>query len=118
MLDCYMGQCAHDAAFWPEISLNSPLGLSEGLSLEVIDLVPSLEPNPEEQSTRNELLARLPMFISQLSPDLRNIALEHFFMNRSQTDIARSRGLTRSAVCHSVNRIVKLGRQFFGVTVH
>lgn len=119
MLDCYMGQCAHDAAFWPEISLNSPMSVpGDADPLELIDNVPSLDPNAEEQSIRSELLARLPQFLAWLPPDLRDLAVDHFFMDRSQTDIALSRGVTRSAVCHAVRRIVTLGRTFFGVTVH
>src|SRR4051812_20137166 len=104
MLDCYMGQCASDAAFRPISSLNAAIELSQGSEFrELIDIVHSYELNVDEQVIQAELASRLQLFVQSLPTDLRKIARAHFWENQSQADIARAAGVTRSAVCHAVH---------------
>lgn len=119
MLDVFMGQCAPNAAFLPISSLNEPVDLP---GYETVDDVPEIvdhlidptdtvETEMIAREARVEMTARVRDFVLNLSPNLRCVALRLFWEGQSQTEIAVAMGVTRSAVCHAVRRLERLGRR-------
>lgn len=119
MLHAFMGQCVPCAAFLPVLSLNEPVASNElddadDASEEVVDRVADPTPNVEEDLHHKQLIASVRGFVRGLSPNLRKIVILHYWLGYSQSEIAVMLGVTRSAVCHALNRVNRLGREHLG----
>lgn len=81
-------------------------------------LIPSLVNNVESVYADRQLASLLTVFLETIPNNLRSIVFRHYWLGQTQTFIAEELGVTRSAVCHALARAHKLGREFFGVTLH
>ncbi|MCL4691426.1 MAG: RNA polymerase sigma factor [Candidatus Hydrogenedentes bacterium] len=66
----------------------------------------ALESRPNAEIEWNDLYDLVDEAIAELPPDLSEPVVRHFFEDESHDDIARSLGLTRSAVTHRIHRAV------------
>jgi DNA-directed RNA polymerase specialized sigma24 family protein len=67
----------------------------------------------EAEFCERDMLSRLAQFVDTLPPRLKTIALRHYWGDETQSEIARSLGVQRSAVCHSLRKIAEHGRSYF-----
>jgi DNA-directed RNA polymerase specialized sigma24 family protein len=119
MLDVFMGQCAPNAAFLPISSLNEPVDVGTENAVddvaEVIDQLTdpadSVEIDMINRETRAAAECRVRAFVAGLSPYLRCVALRLYWEEQSQSEIAVALGRSRSAICHAVRRLERLGRR-------
>lgn len=122
MLEEYMGRCSPIAAYLDVISLNEPVCETDGESgeaaLEIVDTLPSLLPNPEEEFLKQDILNKVGAFVDALPSNLRLVATLHYWDERTQREIACMLGISQSAVSQRLSKVVALGRAHFCLTMH
>jgi RNA polymerase sigma factor (sigma-70 family) len=87
-------------------------------STERIELVVDPTPSLYELHEQSDRIKRLAQFMEELSPSTREIVHRHFWLDESQSDIAKRLGISRSAVCHALAAAYKKGRKFYGAIEH
>ena len=120
MLQDFMEHCCPNAPFREIVSLNqliAPSDFSDDEPTEVGDLIADPAPSVEDKLHAASIEKHLRDFVGNLSPHLRCIAFRHFWLDQNQTEIASDLGVTRSAVCHAVRRIQKLGHKYMNPVV-
>ena len=116
MLTDFWDQCAPDAGLRPVSSLNE-LSTAEqdddSAPPEIGDCIADPTVDLEAELSKKQLLALVRQFVAGLSPNLRCIVVRHYLLGHSQAKIAEDLGVTRSAVCHALRRVHKLGYRHF-----
>lgn len=119
MLEEYLGQCGPYSAFVDVISLNdvaTEFGADVGEhQVEIVDTLPTLLPNPEEECLKKDILSKIGKFVEGLPTCLRQVAILHYWDGRTQRDIAQEMGISQSAVSQRLAKITALGRSHFGL---
>src|SRR3569623_310475 len=117
-------QCVTMSATMPMISLNEPLveearwGGEPTGDQEVGDLVADPDGLDEDRLHDGILSKKLPSFLEELTPRLREIVHRYYWLEHTQAEIAKDLGVTQSAVAHALRNVSRLGRRFFGITEH
>lgn len=118
MFHAFMGRCAANAALLPIVSLDEKLEqIALGLAVEneafadpAVDI--------EATAIACQLASRLPHFLATLTKRQQYVAHQFYWLDRSQIDIGNELGVTRSAICHMLERISALGRTYFARHIH
>ena len=119
MLEEYMGHCGPIAAYLDVISLNELVSETSGESnLEIVDTLPSLRPNPEDECLQQDILNKVGMFVDALPSSLKLVAVLHYWDGLTQNEIARMLGISQSAVSQRLSKVIALGRAHFDLTMH
>jgi len=105
----FLAHCADSYAYLPISSLDEAFEDEEGNVSFVVDNIPDPAPGIEEHLHQRQLRVALKRFVVELSPHLRCIVIRHYWFGQSQSEIAKYLGTTRSAVCHALRRVHKLG---------
>ena len=117
MLEEYLGHIGPNAAFFDVISLNSPVstiaGLDEEVLAELVDELPSLDPDPETVCERLDALNKVGAFVETLPPQLKITATLHYWDGLTQVEVATRLKISQPAVSQRLSKIVSMGRQYF-----
>ncbi len=109
MNEHFLALCADSFAYRDVTSTDDFIVNDDGSSIRVIDGIVDPSPSIEDAIQEAQLTEAVKRFVLSLSPQLRCIVLRHFWFGESQSDIASSIGTSRSAVCHALRRVYKLG---------
>lgn len=116
MIPCaYASACA---AFFEIGSLDELTHDQDDDLAAVIETIPDASPDVETGYIEREQLEQVPRFLASLPPRLRDIVYRHYWLDQSQAEIADALGVTRSAVCHALAKVKRLGQNFFGVRMN
>lgn len=120
MLSVYLDQCAPISAYLPVSSLNDVINPEAdlGFEVEVIETLPDLTVDLEAECCTRQNAAKAAAFIRALPRPLASIVIRHYWHGETQTEIAEDLGVTRSAISHALSKVNRLGREFFGESVH
>jgi len=115
MLKDYWGHCAPDAAFHPVSSLNETatpdeFGVTE--TCEIGDLIVDPSVDIHGDLERKQICSLVRRFVLSLSRNLQCIVVRHYVFGHKQSKIADDLGVSRSAVCHALKRVNRLGLRY------
>ena len=116
MLAGYLGHIGPYAAFSELVSLNAPTTtdhLDDEVSPDLVEMLPSLDPDPEVLCERLDALNKVGTFVATLPNHLKATAILHYWDGLTQQQVALSLGISQSAVSQRLSKIVSMGRKFF-----
>ena len=109
--------CASRASLVTDVSLDLLDEQEPGLGFRFVDENCPVA-DVATQVADDEVAAGIARFVDSLPTRLRDIVHRHYWLGQSQTEIAEDLGVTRSAVCHAIGKVTRLGRRHFGIVEH
>lgn len=106
--------CASSASYRNVLSLDALNEQESDLGFQFIHANCRVDDPPTDLATA-ELSSAVREFVAGLPGNLSEIAIRHYWLNQSQVEIATDLGLSRSAICHALARVHKLGRKVFAL---
>lgn len=107
-------------ALWAQAPAFIPFMQSVSLDQSAAEThnIPDPAPSPETSVANALDHERVRAFVQSLPPLEREVVRRHYWAGERQADIARDLGVTRSAICHMLARVHRVGRGHFGIKVH
>jgi RNA polymerase sigma factor (sigma-70 family) len=94
-------------AFLPVLSLDTLLSQGNDEPFDIVDDVPPIESGLEQL----QALKAVDDFLATLSVREQDVVKRIYWEGQTQTEVAKAYGVTRMAICKTVARICRLGRE-------